>query len=285
MSIDTLPPLRDVIRRFELQASKALGQNYLFDLNLTSRIARSAGITPETTVIEVGPGPGGLTRAILALSPKKIIVIEKDPRFIPALEEISAHYPGLMTILNEDALSIDWSRFSEHKHIKIVSNLPYNIGTELLTRWIGVEPWPPFYESMTLMFQREVALRIVATPEDPREYGRLAVFSTWRPEARLLFDVSPSAFIPPPKVTSSIVHLVPRTDPLPCLQSDLEAVTRNAFGQRRKMLRQSLKGMGVDPAALLANTDIDETARAETLSVMQFVTLAQRYRQLKSGTV
>ncbi|MFM8700384.1 MAG: 16S rRNA (adenine(1518)-N(6)/adenine(1519)-N(6))-dimethyltransferase RsmA [Hyphomicrobiales bacterium] len=285
MPIDTLPPLRDVIHRFDLKALKAFGQNYLFDLNLTSRIARSAGITPDITVIEVGPGPGGLTRAILALSPRKIIVIEKDPRFIPALEEISAHYPGRMTIMNEDALSIDWSRFSEHKNIKIVSNLPYNVGTELLTRWIGLEPWPPFYQSMTLMFQREVARRIVATPEDPRDYGRLAVFSTWRTEARLLFDVSPSAFIPPPKVKSSIVHLVPRTNPLPCLQSDLEAVTRNAFGQRRKMLRQSLKGMGIDPTALLADTDIDETARAETLSVMQFVTLAQRYHLLKSGTV
>lgn len=283
MSIDKLPPLRDIIRRYDLQASKALGQNYLFDLNLTMRIARSAAINPDTTVVEIGPGPGGLTRALLALSPKRLIVIEKDVRFIPALEEISAHYPGRLTILNEDALAIDWNTFAAEKPVRIVSNLPYNIGTELLTRWLSVEPWPPFYESLTLMFQREVALRIVATPEQPREYGRLAVFSAWRTQAKLLFDVSPSAFTPPPKVTSSIIQLVPRAAPLPCHQSDLEAITRNAFGQRRKMLRQSLKGMGVDAAMLLAAAGIDETARAETLTLEQFVTLAQTYRKLKTG--
>ena len=284
MAIDSLPPLRDVIRRYDLQASKALGQNYLFDLNLTTRIARSAGITPDTTIIEVGPGPGGLTRALLALSPKKLVVIEKDSRFLPALEEISAHYPGRLTILNEDALAIDWNAISEERPVKIVSNLPYNIGTELLTRWLSVEPWPPFYESLTLMFQREVALRIVATPEQQREYGRLAVFSAWRTDAKLLFDVSPAAFTPPPKVTSSIVHLIPRAAPLACHQSDLEAITRNAFGQRRKMLRQSLKGMGVEAAMLLAAAGIDETARAETLTLEQFVTLAQTYRKHKTGS-
>jgi 16S rRNA (adenine1518-N6/adenine1519-N6)-dimethyltransferase len=270
MSLDGLPPLREVIDRHGLQAKKALGQNFLLDLNLTGKIARAAGDLMQTTVIEVGPGPGGLTRALLANGAQRVIAIERDERCLPALAEVSAHYPGRLEIVSGDALKTDFAELAHGKPIKIVANLPYNIGTELLVRWLTVAEWPPFYTSMTLMFQREVAQRIVATPGSDA-YGRLGVLAGWRTDARISFDVPPQAFTPPPKVTSSVVHLVPRAQPLDADVKKLGRVTEAAFGQRRKMLRQSLKSLGGE--ALLQAVGIDATRRAETLSVEEFVRL------------
>ncbi|MBL8584412.1 MAG: 16S rRNA (adenine(1518)-N(6)/adenine(1519)-N(6))-dimethyltransferase RsmA [Rhizobiaceae bacterium] len=269
-SLDGLPPLRDVIERFGLQAKKALGQNFLLDLNLTGKVARAAGPLHEHTVIEVGPGPGGLTRALLMQGAKRVVAVERDERCLPALVEVSAHYPGRLEVLSGDALKTDFSALAEGP-TKIVANLPYNIGTELLVRWLTTPNWPPFYDSMTLMFQREVAERIVASPQDDA-YGRLGVLSGWRTEAKIAFDLPPQAFTPPPKVRSSVVHLVPRAKPLPVGVGRLGRVTEAAFGQRRKMLRQSLKAVGGE--ALLAATGIDGTRRAETLSIAEFVALA-----------
>lgn len=274
MAIDTLPPLRDVIERHGLAAKKSLGQNFLFDLNLTSKIARSAGSLEGVTVVEVGPGPGGLTRALLAGGAKRVIGIERDERCLPALADISAHYPGRLDIIAADALTIQWNDLGIEGPCRIIANLPYNIGTLLLTRWIGGETWPPPFDAFVLMFQREVAERIVATPEDPHDYGRLAVLCGWRTEARILFDVPPQAFTPPPKITSSVVKLAPRLHPQPCSAALLAKVTQHAFGQRRKMLRQSLKGLGVDPIELCAKVGLDPTARAETIPVEGFVALA-----------
>ena len=275
MSIDSLPPLRDVIARHGLQAQKALGQNFLLDLNLTSRIARSAGPLDDVTVLEVGPGPGGLTRALLAAGAKKVIAVERDHRCIPALEDIAAHYPGRLTIIEGDALKFDPATIEESGALKIIANLPYNIGTALLMNWIDIENWPPRFDDLILMFQREVAERIVATPAAPHDYGRLSVFCGWRTEAKILFDVSPQAFTPPPKIVSSVVRLTPRAHPLACDPKILARVTQAAFGQRRKMLRQSLKSLGVDPIALCENNGLDPTARAETVTIEQFVSLAQ----------
>ena len=275
MSIDTLPPLRDVIAHHGLQAQKSLGQNFLFDLNLTSRIARSAGSLEDVTVLEVGPGPGGLTRALLAAGAKKVIGIERDPRCIPALEEIAAHYPSRLTIIEADALTFNPASIEESGSLKIIANLPYNIGTALLMNWIDIENWPPRFDDLVLMFQREVAERIVATPAAPHDYGRLSVFCGWRTEAKILFDVSPQAFTPPPKIISSVVRLTPRADPLPCNPKLLARVTQAAFGQRRKMLRQSLKSLGVDPIALCESVGLDPTARAETVTIEKFVALTQ----------
>ncbi|MCX5493207.1 16S rRNA (adenine(1518)-N(6)/adenine(1519)-N(6))-dimethyltransferase RsmA [Kaistia dalseonensis] len=269
---DGLPPLRDVITRYGLQPVKALGQNFLLDLNLTGRIARAAGPLSGATVIEVGPGPGGLTRALLAEGASKVIAIERDRRCLDALAEIAAHYPGRLDVIEGDALAVDMAALAPGP-VRIVANLPYNIATPLLIGWLQAEPWPPFYESMTLMFQREVAERIVATPDDDA-YGRLGVMAGWRTEAQILFDISPKAFTPPPKVTSSVVHFRPRPTPLPCDRAKLERVTAAAFGQRRKMLRQSLKTLGVDPLPLLATAGINETARAEEIDVPGFVRLA-----------
>ena len=274
MAIDTLPPLRDVIERHDLAAKKSLGQNFLFDLNLTAKIARSAGDLDGVTVVEVGPGPGGLTRALLAGGAKRVIGIERDERCLPALAEIAAHYPGRLDIIPADALTIDWNSLGIEGPCRIIANLPYNIGTLLLTRWIGGESWPPPFEAFVLMFQREVAERIVATPDDPHDYGRLSVLCGWRTEARILFDVPPQAFTPPPKIISSVVKLVPRPNPEPCSAATLAKVTQHAFGQRRKMLRQSLKGLGIDPIELCAKVGIDPTARAETIPVDRFVALA-----------
>ena len=274
MAIDTLPPLRDVIERHGLAAKKSLGQNFLFDLNLTSKIARSAGSLEGVTVVEVGPGPGGLTRALLAGGAKRVIGIERDERCLLALADISAHYPGRLDIIAADALTIQWNDLGIEGPCRIIANLPYNIGTLLLTRWIGGETWPPPFDAFVLMFQREVAERIVATPEDPHDYGRLAVLCGWRTEARILFDVPPQAFTPPPKITSSVVKLAPRLHPQPCSAALLAKVTQHAFGQRRKMLRQSLKGLGVDPIELCAKVGLDPTARAETIPVEGFVALA-----------
>jgi 16S rRNA (adenine1518-N6/adenine1519-N6)-dimethyltransferase len=275
MSIDGLPPLRDVIERHGLQAKKALGQNFLLDLNLTGKIARSAGDLTNTTVIEVGPGPGGLTRALLSNGALRVVAIERDERCLAALAEVSAHYPGRLEVISGDALKTDFAALAsaaagDSGQVRIVANLPYNIGTELLVRWLTVPDWPPFYVSMTLMFQREVAQRIVAAPGSDA-YGRLGVLSGWRTQARIAFDVPPQAFTPPPKVTSSVVHLEPRTTPLPTDVKKLGRVTEAAFGQRRKMLRQSVKSLGGE--ALLERAGIDPTRRAETLSVEEFVRL------------
>ncbi len=280
-AIDTLPPLRDVINAHGLAAKKSLGQNFLLDLNLTSRIARASGPLEGVTVVEVGPGPGGLTRALLASGAKKVIAVERDERCLPALSEISAQYPGRLEVISGDALAVDWTALGLTPPVRIVANLPYNIATVLLTGWLEAEPWPPIFESFTLMFQREVAERIVATPAQPRDYGRLAVLCGWRTRAKILFDVSASAFTPPPKVTSSVVHLVPRQDLLPCRLTDLTAVAQAAFGQRRKMLRQSLKPLGCDTGLLIEMAGLDPTARAETVPVSGFVDLANAWRQLR----
>jgi 16S rRNA (adenine1518-N6/adenine1519-N6)-dimethyltransferase len=282
--IDDLPPLRDVIRRHELSAKKSLGQNFLLDLNLTTRIARAAEPLENVTVLEIGPGPGGLTRALLALGARRLIAIERDERAIAALEEIGARYPGRLEVLSGDALKIDIREHLGPERARIVANLPYNIATALLVNWLTVEPWPPWYDSLVLMFQREVAERIVAKPGG-KAYGRLAVLAGWRTEAKLLFDVAPSAFVPPPKVTSSVVRLTPRQEPLACSSTALQRVTEVAFGQRRKMLRQSLKPLGVDVAALLDAAGIEPTARAEEISIEGFVTMARFFSaQAKSGT-
>ena len=254
---DGLPPLRAVIEAHGLAARKALGQNFLLDLNLTAKIARQAGDLSATTVIEVGPGPGGLTRALLTEGARHVVAIERDPRCLPALAEIAARHPGRLTVIEGDALD--------------VANLPYNVGTALLAGWLSVSPWPPFWASMTLMFQREVAERIVAAPGD-RAYGRLGVLTGWRARAAIRFDVPPRAFRPPPKVTSSVVHIAPRADLIACDRERLETVTRHAFGQRRKMLRQSLAPLG--GTALLERAGIDGTRRAETLSVAEWCALA-----------
>jgi 16S rRNA (adenine1518-N6/adenine1519-N6)-dimethyltransferase len=273
-AIDSLPPLREVVRAHGLLARKSLGQNFLFDLNLTSRIARAAGSLSGTTVVEVGPGPGGLTRAILAAGAQKVITIERDARCLPALAEIAAHYPGRLDVIEADALAFDPRSLIGASPARIISNLPYNVGTALLIAWLTDELWPPWWRSLTLMFQREVAERIIASERDPKNYGRLGVLSGWRTRARILFDVPPSAFVPPPKVTSSVILLEPRTDPLPCRVRSLEAVTRAAFGQRRKMLRQSLKSIAPDASVLIAAAGLPETARAEEISVAGYVALA-----------
>ncbi|PZU87962.1 MAG: 16S rRNA (adenine(1518)-N(6)/adenine(1519)-N(6))-dimethyltransferase [Shinella sp.] len=272
-ALDGLPPLRDVIARHGLDARKALGQNFLLDLNLTQKIARTAGSLEDVTVFEVGPGPGGLTRAILALGAKKVIAIERDPRCLPALAEVAEHYPGRLEVIEGDALKTDFETLAPEGPIKIIANLPYNVGTQLLVNWLLPRSWPPFWQSLTLLFQKEVGQRIVAR-EDDNHYGRLGVLCGWRTEAHMAFDIPPQAFTPPPKVTSSVVHLVPRAKPLPCDVEKLEKVTHAAFGQRRKMLRQSVKSLGGE--ALLAKAGIDPARRAETLSVEEFVSLANQ---------
>jgi 16S rRNA (adenine1518-N6/adenine1519-N6)-dimethyltransferase len=275
--IDDLPPLREVVRKHGLLAKKSLGQNFLFDLNLTSRVARAAGSLDGVAVVEVGPGPGGLTRAILAAGAKKVIAIERDARCLPALAEIATRYPGRLEVVETDALGFDPRPLVGRGPARIVSNLPYNIGSGLLTGWLAEEAWPPWWDSLTLMFQREVAERIVADERDRANYGRLGVLCGWRTQARILFDVPPSAFVPPPKVTSSVVLLRPRPDPLPCRVQALEAATRAAFGQRRKMLRQSLKSLTPSPAALIEAAGLSETARAEEVPVAGYVALANAY--------
>jgi 16S rRNA (adenine1518-N6/adenine1519-N6)-dimethyltransferase len=272
--LDDLPPLREVIRRHGLTPKKSLGQNFLFDLNLTARIARAAEPLENVTVVEIGPGPGGLTRALLALGARRVVAIERDQRAVAALEEIAARYPGRLDIVSGDALTIDARNALGPERARVVANLPYNIATALLIGWLTIEPWPPWYDSLLLMFQREVAERIVAVPGS-KAYGRLSVLAGWRTEARILFDVARSAFVPPPKVTSSVVRLMPRPTPLACNSAALQRVTEAAFGQRRKMLRQSLKTLGVDALALLAEAGIEPTARAEDIPVEGFVALAQ----------
>jgi 16S rRNA (adenine1518-N6/adenine1519-N6)-dimethyltransferase len=274
--IDDLPPLRQVIRRHGLSARKSLGQNFLLDLNLTARIARAAGPLENATVVEVGPGPGGLTRALLAAGARRVIGIERDPRALAALAEIGERYPGRLEIVEADALSFDPRTRLDDGPTRVVANLPYNIATALLVSWLSTLPWPPWYDGLVLMFQREVAERITAAPGS-RSYGRLSVLAGWRSEPKLLFDVAPSAFVPPPKVTSSLVRLTPRQSPQACALADLERVTAAAFGQRRKMLRQSLKGLVPDPPALLAAAGVEPTARAEDIPVDGFVALARAF--------
>jgi len=272
MTPDGLPPLREVIERHGIAAKKSLGQNFLLDLNLTGKIARHAGDLSAMTVIEVGPGPGGLTRALLLNGARKVVAIERDERCLPALAEIAGHYPDRLEVISGDALGLDFtSLVPAEVPVGVVANLPYNIGTELLLRWLTPEKWPPFYMSLTLMFQREVAERIAAAPGSAA-YGRLGVLAGWRTEARILFDIPRQAFTPPPRVTSSVIRLVPRLNPAPAALAALERVTQAAFGQRRKMLRQSLKGLGGEK--LLDAVGIDGTRRAETLSIEEFVSLA-----------
>jgi len=272
MSADGLPPLREVIERFGLRARKELGQNFLLDLNLTGKIARAAGPLDGATVIEVGPGPGGLTRALLASGAARVVAIERDPRCLGALAEVAARWPGRLEVVEGDALKADFGALAAGaSDVRVVANLPYNIGTQLLVNWIACAGWPPLWSQLTLMFQREVAERIVAAPGTDA-YGRLGVLAGWRTQARILFDVPRQAFTPPPNVTSSVVQIVPRAAPLPADLRALERVTQAAFGQRRKMLRQSLKVLGGE--RLLAAAGIDGTRRAETLSVEEFVRLA-----------
>ena len=271
---DGLPPLRDVIRRHGLAAKKSLGQNFLLDLNLAARIARAGGELAGVTVVEIGAGPGGLTRALLRLGAKRVIAVERDTRAIAALQEIADHYPGRLEIVAGDALELDMRRNLGAGQVRIVANLPYNIATALLIGWVSVEPWPPWYDVAVLMFQREVAERIVAQTGS-KSYGRLSVLVQWRCEARILFDVNPAAFVPPPQVTSSLVLISPRQAPLACDRRLLENVTEAAFGQRRKMLRQSLRTLGADVGQLLASAGLDPTARAENVSVAGFTALAR----------
>jgi 16S rRNA (adenine1518-N6/adenine1519-N6)-dimethyltransferase len=271
---DDLPPLRETIRRHGLSAKKSLGQNFLLDLNLTGRIARAAGPLAGVTVIEVGPGPGGLTRALLAEGARRVVAIERDERAIAALEEIAARYPDRLTVVSGDAMAFDAAAMLDGGAARVVANLPYNIATALLVNWLTAEPWPPWYDRLVLMFQREVAERIVAAPGS-KTYGRLSVLAGWRTQAKILFDIAPSAFVPPPKVTSSVVELVPRQAPLPCDRRALERVTEAAFGQRRKMLRGSLRSLVPDPVPLIEKAGLDPTARAEDISVEGFVALAR----------
>ncbi len=274
-----LPPLREVIRRHGIAARKTLGQNFLLDLNLTRRIARAAGPLDQADVIEIGPGPGGLTRALLIEGARRVVAIERDPRCIAALEELRAAWPDRLTIVAGDALELDPATLAAPPR-RIVANLPYNIATALLLRWLHDIA---AYESLTLMFQKEVAERLAAVPRTPA-YGRLSVLTQLLCRVEVAFDVAPSAFVPPPKVISSVVNLTPLPTPrAPCRIADLERVTAAAFGQRRKMLRQSLKSLGGDAAALLDAAQIAPTARAEELSVEEFCALAEAMRRRAGG--
>jgi 16S rRNA (adenine1518-N6/adenine1519-N6)-dimethyltransferase len=273
-AIDALPPLREVIARHQLSAQKALGQNFLLDLNLTARIARAAGRLETCDVLEVGPGPGGLTRGLLAEGARRVLAVEKDPRCLPALAEIAAAYPGRLEVIAGDALKIDVLAHLTPP-VRVVSNLPYNVGTELLVRWLTPPAWPPFWDSLTLMFQREVAERIVARPGS-KAYGRLAILAQWRAEARIVLDLPPQAFTPPPKVSSAVVHLVARPAPLyPADAGVLSRVVAAGFGQRRKMLRASLRGIAPDIEARIEAAGLRPTMRAEEVPLEGFCALAR----------
>jgi 16S rRNA (adenine1518-N6/adenine1519-N6)-dimethyltransferase len=272
--IDSLPPLKDVIARHGIAAKKALGQNFLLDLNLTARIARAAGDLTGADVLEVGPGPGGLTRGLLAEGARQVLAIEKDSRCLPALEEISEAYPGRLSVLNADALEVDPLAHLVPP-IKVVANLPYNVGTELLVRWLTPKDWPPAWESLTLMFQKEVAERIVAQAGD-KAYGRLALLAQWRTDARIVLTLPPEAFSPPPKVHSAVVHLKALETPrFPADAKVLERVVAMAFNQRRKMLRAALKGLTPDLEDKLIAAGIKPTDRAETVDLERFCALAR----------
>jgi len=272
--IDILPPLREVIATHDLRAKKSLGQNFLLDLNLTAKIARIAGNLSECDVLEIGPGPGGLTRGLLAEGARRVVAIEKDARCLPALAEITAAYPDRLSVLNDDALAVDWAAHLKPP-IRIIANLPYNVGTELLIRWLIPPVWPPQWSSLTLMFQREVAERIVAR-EGSKAYGRLAVLAQWRCEARIALNLPPEAFTPPPKVSSAVVHLTALEAPkFPADQKVLERVVAKAFNQRRKMLRAALKGLCPDIEDRILAAGLRPTDRAETVSLEGFCALAR----------
>jgi len=273
-TIDDLPPLRQVIADHGLSARKALGQNFLLDLNLTAKIARSAGDLQECDVLEIGPGPGGLTRGLLASGARRVLVVEKDARCIPALEQIAARYPGRLEVLEGDALEIDpLTRLTPP--VRVVANLPYNIGTELLVRWMTPPDWPPFWQSLTLMFQREVAKRIVAQPGS-KAYGRLAILAQWRADAQIALSLPPEAFTPPPKVSSAVVHLTALPAPrFPADAAILSRVVAKAFNQRRKMLRAALKGLAPDIEDRLIAAGIAPTERAEQVPLEGFCALAR----------
>lgn len=281
MLYDGLPPLRDVINRYELKAKKSLGQNFLTDLNLTGKIARSAGNLQDSIIYEVGPGPGALTRGLLENGASKVIAVEMDHRCIAALQDVSGAYNGKLMVHEGNALEVDETEIinnPEGKNIHIVANLPYNVGTALLVKWMTVEKWKPWFKSLTLMFQKEVGERIVAKPKT-KAYGRLSVLCQYRADTRILFDIPRQAFIPPPKVTSCIVQINPRDEaPDAPKQKVLEKIVSAAFNQRRKMLRASLKSLGQDPIPLLGNAGILETARAEELTVEDFCRLALQYQ-------
>jgi len=275
-AIDALPPLRDVIRAHDLVARKQLGQNFLLDLNLTARIARAAGDLTGCDVLEVGPGPGGLTRGLLAEGARRVLAVEKDARCLPALAQIAAAYPGRLEVINGDALAVDVSAHLTAP-VRVVANLPYNIGTELLVRWLTPDHWPPFWQSLTLMFQKEVAERIVARPGS-KAYGRLALLAGWRTDARIVLTLPPEAFTPAPKVHSAVVHLT-RLD-APRFAADgatLQRITAMAFNQRRKMLRASLRALAPDIEDRLRAAGIEPTARAEEIALEQFCSLARSF--------
>jgi 16S rRNA (adenine1518-N6/adenine1519-N6)-dimethyltransferase len=272
--IDTLPPLRDVIATHELRARKSLGQNFLLDMNLTAKIARMAGDLSNTTVLEVGPGPGGLTRGLLAEGAAKVIAVERDHRCIPALAEIEQAYPDRLQVIEGDALAFDMSQLGSGP-VKVVANLPYNIGTELLVRWLTPASWPPQWDSLTLMFQREVAERICAAPGS-KTYGRLSVLAQWRSTANIVLSVRPEAFSPAPKVHSAVVHIKRLDQPkYPADPKVLQRVVATGFGQRRKMLRASLKSLDRDIENILENLGIDPTFRAETLDLEAWCKIAR----------
>ena len=271
---DGLPPLREVIRASGLSAKKSLGQNFLLDFNLTRRIARAAGPLEGATIVEVGPGPGGLTRALLLEGASRVVAIEKDARCLPALSDIAALYPGRLDIIAADAREVDYGALGLPSPARIVANLPYSVATPLLIGWLKTAPWPPWFDRLILMFQREVADRIAAQPGS-KDFGRLAVLAGWRTRARILFTLPGEAFTPRPKVDSALVELVPRPAPEPpCEVDQLEKVTAATFGQRRKMLRSSLRQLTPDSEALLVSLGIDPTARAEELSVADFCRIA-----------
>ena len=273
-TIDGLPPLREVIATHDLRAKKSLGQNFLLDLNLTAKIARQAGDLAGSDILEIGPGPGGLTRGLLAEGARRVLAIEKDARALPALQEIAAAYPGRLEVINGDALEIDPLAHLTPP-IRIAANLPYNIGTELLVRWLTPPAWPPFWESLTLMFQKEVAERIVARPGS-KAYGRLALLAQWRTDARIVMTLPPEAFVPPPKIHSAVVHLTALPGPrFPADPQILSQITAAAFNQRRKMLRASLRGLHPDIEALLEAAGIAPTARAEEIDLEHFCALAR----------
>jgi len=272
--IDSLPPLREVIATHGLSAKKALGQNFLLDLNLTAKIARLAGDMSGCDVLEIGPGPGGLTRGLLAEGARRVLAIEKDARCLPALAEIAAAYPGRLQVINGDALEVDPLAHLTPP-IRVAANLPYNVGTELLVRWLTPQDWPPFWESLTLMFQKEVAERIVAEPGS-KAYGRLALLAQWRADPHIVLNLPPEAFTPPPKVSSAVVHLTALPAPrYPADPKVLERVVAMAFNQRRKMLRAALKGLAPDIQDRLEASGIKPTDRAETVSLEQFCALAR----------
>lgn len=280
-----LPPLREVIKAHQLQAKKSFGQNFLLDLNLTGKIARIPGDLSQSVVYEVGPGPGGLTRALLYAGAKRVVAVEMDPRCLPALEELSAAFDNRLTVTEGDAVKMDDAAIvnkGADETACIVANLPYNVGTLMFIKWLTLAEWKPWYQSLTLMFQQEVAERIVAKP-GTKAYGRLSVLAQWRGKAKIAMKVPPEAFTPSPKVSSAVIHYCP-TDPLDntVVLRDLERVVELAFGQRRKMLRASLKGLGVDALALLAAAGIEPTLRAENVDVPGFVRLAAEYAKIKT---